>query len=129
MSIESAIYADLTTYASITAIAGARGYWATIPYNATLPAWAYQRVGTHRELMHNGVFPHVTAVLQFTCQATTLVSAKSLADAIRTRLHGYHGTMSGVTVHRVSVENDQDGEADEDGATVRLDATVYYTET
>jgi len=127
-TIEEAIYTDLTTFAAVTAIASTRGYPELIPETASMPAWAYQTISANREPVHSGSSGLTEQVIQITCQAASYASAKALAAAIRARLHGYKGTLSGVKVHRIVVDNDQDGLADEDGATVRLDVSVFYTE-
>jgi len=127
-TLEEAIYTDLTTFAAVTAIASTRGYPELIPETAAMPAWAYQTISANREPIHSGSSDLTEQVIQITCQAASYASAKALAGAIRARLHGFKGTLSGVKVHRIVVDNDQDGLADEDGATVRLDVSVFYTE-
>lgn len=127
-TIEEAIYTELTTFAAVTAIASTRGYPELIPETAAMPAWAYQTISANREPIHSGSSDLTEQVIQITCQAASYASAKALAGAIRARLHGFKGTLSGVKVHRIVVDNDQDGLADEDGATVRLDVSVFYTE-
>jgi hypothetical protein len=127
-TIEEAIYTELTTAAAVIAIAGTRGYPELIPETAAMPAWAYQTISANREPIHSGSSDLTEQVIQITCQAASYASAKALAGAIRARLHGFKGTLSGVKVHRIVVDNDQDGLADEDGATVRLDVSVFYTE-
>lgn len=127
-TIEEAIYTELTTAAAVIAIAGTRGYPELIPEVSAMPAWAYQTISANRETVHSGSSGFVDKVIQITCQAVSYASAKALAGAIRARLHGYRGTLSGVKIHRIVVDNDQDGLADEDGATVRLDVAVFHTE-
>ena len=127
-TIEEAIYTDLTTAAAVIAIASTRGYPELIPEVSAMPAWAYQTISANREPVHSGASGLTEQVIQITCQAASYASAKALAGAIRARLHGFKGTLSGVKVHRIVVDNDQDGLADEDGATVRLDVSVFYTE-
>ncbi len=127
-TIEEAIYTELTTAAAVIAIAGTRGYPELIPETAAMPAWAYQTISANREPIQSGSSDLTEQVIQITCQAASYASAKALAGAIRARLHGFKGTLSGVKVHRIVVDNDQDGLADEDGATVRLDVAVFYTE-
>lgn len=127
-TIEEALYTDLTTAAAVVAISGTRGYPELIPETSALPAWAYQTISANREPVHSGSSNLTEQVIQITCQAITYATAKSLASAIRTRLHGFKGTLSGLKIHRITVDNDQDGLADEDGATVRIDVSVFYTE-
>lgn len=127
-TIEEALYSDLTTAAGVVAIAGTRGYPELIPEISALPAWAYQTITSNREPVHSGSSGLTEQTIQITCQAVTYASAKALAAAIRARLHGFKGTLSGLKVHRITVDNDQDGLADEDGATVRVDVSVFYTE-
>lgn len=129
-TIEQVVYADLTTGAGATAMGNAKGYPLMIPAKATMPAWCYQRVAAKRETMHQGAQTMTTVVLQFTVQAATYGEAKALAEVIRARYHGVgRSTLGGITVHRMTVDSDQDGLADEDGATVRIDVTVFFTET
>lgn len=130
VSLEEAIYADLSTEASVIALAGTRGYPELIPNGVALPAWAYQRIDSDREkvLTHARATPVQEGTVQITCQAATYAAAKGLAAAIVARLHGFKGTLGGLTVHRIVVGGDQDGLADEDGATVRMDVRAMYSE-
>lgn len=128
-TLEEALYADLTVSASaVVALSGTRGFPELIPETAALPAWAYQTISTNREPVHGGSSGLTEQVMQITCQATTYAGAKALAAAIRARLHGFKGTISTVKIHRTVVDNDQDGLVGEDGATVRMDVSVFYTE-
>ena len=128
MTLEEALLADLTgNAAAVVAIAGTRGYPELIPAGVEMPAWAYQTISANREPAHDGPTGMTEQVIQITCQAATYGEAKALARAIRARWHGYRGTR-GVQVFRAVVDNDQDGLADEDGATVRVDISVFYAE-
>lgn len=132
MLIEEAIYGELSTDSGVTALAGTRGYPQVVPQDATLPAWAYQRISGERILAHDGVTGLARGRFQISCVASSYSGAKALAAAIRGCLDGYNGILggvSGVDVHQARIENEYDGYGLATGQqTVRLDVNILYTE-
>ena len=131
MNLEEGIYTELSTDSGVTAIAGTRGYPLVIPQDASLPAWAYQRISGPRVLAHDGPTGLAQARVQFTCTAGSYDEAKSLANAIRGALDGFKGMLGGgVFVGYAHVENEIDGyQSASSLVTVRLDVNFLYKET
>lgn len=129
MNIEEAIDSYLKGHATVSALAGERGYPMTISQKAAgLPAYAYQVI-SHNEIMdHDGLSKIRTVRVQFTCQAGSYEASKELARAIGDALRGYKGVMgSGVFVETGQVLNEFDGYGSVgDVFVVRVDVALMY---
>lgn len=132
MLIEEALYGELSTDSGVAALASTRGYPLVIPQDATLPAWAYQRIYGPRVLTHEGPSGLAKARIQITAIAATYDGAKDLAAAIRAALDGFAGMLGGtggVAVKYCHVDNEFDGFGQVTGIeTVRLDVDFLYVE-
>ncbi len=132
MNIEEALYYHLSHDAGVIILAGARGYPQVIPQDASLPAWAYQRISGPRLLAHDGPTGLASPRFQITCTGNTYGEAKNLCNAIRVALDGFRGLMGGaggVQVESVGVENEIDGYNQATGKqTVRLDLLIWHKE-
>jgi hypothetical protein len=132
MNIEEALYSKLTGDAGVAALVVARIYPNVVPQDIAMPAVAYQRISTVRDMAHDGPTGVAHARFQFTISASTYSSARNVANAIRVALDGFSGLMGGVggvTVEAVFVENDFDGYNQAGGEqVVRMDALVIHQE-
>ena len=132
MNIEEALYNKLSTTSGVTTICSTRIYPNVIPQDAAMPAVAYQRISTVRDMAHDGPTGMAHARFQFTCSAALYSTARSLANAIRVALDGFSGTMGGaggVAVEASFVENDSDGYNQAGGEyVVRLDVRIIHHE-
>lgn len=88
--------------AQVTSIGN--GYPVEVPQDASYPAWSYQVIDDDQSLTHSGAtgFSQARVQIDIMAQETASLSgygaAKGLADAVRTKLDGFSGTMGGVTV-------------------------------
>lgn len=122
------VYA-LRAEAAVTSMVGQRIFPITVPQDATLPAIAYQRVDSPRDMAHDGPSGLVWPRVQVTCIAARYETAKLLAREVRRALNGVQGTINGVAVGGVFVEDDLDGHGEaSDVWTVRMDVIIYHTE-
>lgn len=86
MSVESDIYSALTGYAGLSALVSTRVYPQVIPDGATLPAVAYQRVGTEPVQTLHGTVPAARARFSFSAWAATYADALSVIAQVRAAL-------------------------------------------
>lgn len=86
-----------------------RVYPSRVPENPTYPTVTYQRFVTERIYSHGGPSGLAYPRFQIDSYADTYAVAKQSANAIRTLLDGYKGTMaSGVYVSSCMSKNDRD---------------------
>lgn len=107
--IDEALYSLLIAYAGLTALVSTRIYPMHLPQQPTLPAVSYQRISSgRRDVHHGGITAVAETIFQVSCWATTLKSAKDIAAAVRTRMHGYNGTVGSVKIFSSRVINEVD---------------------
>ena len=98
-----AFESDLTTYlkanGGVAALVAARIYPLRLPQVPTFPAIVYQNISTVvLDHNHGGAGRLLRARLSFSCWAGSHAGADALADALRTALDGYSGTMTSTVV-------------------------------
>jgi uncharacterized protein DUF3168 len=108
--IEAGLFTLLSTNAGISALVATRIYPLRIPEGATLPAVAYHKVTGPRTHSKDGDMSLSHPRFQVTCWAKDYSDAKAVRDAVIAALDGFTdgGTMGGVVVDQVIVENDLD---------------------
>lgn len=128
MSIETALYSYLTSYAGLTALVSDRIYPLVIPEQASLPAIAYQRISTRITYSHDGDSELDRPRFQFACVASTAKAAREVAEQVVAALSGYSGTMSGLNVGASFIENQLDGYEPQptDAYVMRVDALIWH---
>lgn len=90
MNAEGAIWSAILASAPVTALVGTRVYPMMLPQGPTFPAVVYQRISTVPDMLVDG--PGFAPIrMQLSMWATTFGGARTLADAVVTALHGYHG--------------------------------------
>jgi hypothetical protein len=90
MNAEGAIWSAILASAPVTALVGTRVYPMMLPQGPTFPAIVYQRISTVPDMLVDG--PGFAPIrMQLSMWATTFDGARTLADAVVTALHGYHG--------------------------------------
>lgn len=104
--MEKGLYSLLSANSPQTA-AAARIY-PRLPQNATYPVIRYQRIETTRQQSLDSNVGVVAATIQLDCIATSYSAAKSLADEVRSILHGYSGTWSTLQCQNVMLESEND---------------------
>lgn len=105
-------------------LAGTRIY-PRLPQGVTFPAILYQRLGTDRRqaLDSNVGVTEVTTMLE--CKAESYSEAKTLADEVRTILHGYSGSWSTLKCLNCMLSG-EDEESEQDGDRVTHTVTHIY---
>jgi hypothetical protein len=92
--IEVGLRTLLITDAQIAAILGTRVYPLILPQGPTLPAATYFKVSGEDQISNSGSQDYGWARYQIDAWATTFTAAQTLADLIRSRLHGFNGAVT-----------------------------------
>ncbi len=111
MSIEIAIRARLAGFAGLSALVGTRIYPNFIPEGSTLPAIAYEVISAERESAMGADIGTSHFRIQLTIFATSYSETGQLLDvATQTRLalQRFSGTVAGVEICNIFIENDLD---------------------
>ena len=90
--LEKGLYSVLTSNSPQTS-AGTRIY-PKLPQGVTFPCILYQRMGTQRRQSINSNVGVTEATVMVDMGAESYSAVKTLADEVRTILHGYSGTWS-----------------------------------
>ena len=109
MAIEEAIYTLVTGNASVKALIGLRLLPGVIPQDTRLPAAAYQVISTGRNYNHDGQSSISTPVIGFTFDSRSIDEARSVAEAVRQVLSGYHGEVGSVKIGSIFLINQFEG--------------------
>ncbi len=108
MTIEEAVRTYLIADTPLAALVAQRIYPIVAPQTITTDYVLYERVSGNPFQDHGGSGSLSWVRLGFLACATTYTAAKAIAAAIRTRLDGYHGTLSGIVVASILSEEDAD---------------------
>ena len=119
MSIESAIYSRLSTFAGLTALISTRIYPLKLPQTVTYGAVTYSKVSGLRNHQHGGSAQVAEPRFQITAYHTSYASLKGITKQIRLALDAYSGTVSGTKLFFCFLLNETDLYDD--------DTKVYYT--
>ncbi len=112
MEIEEALVAYLKTK-NITKI-----YPDEIPQNVNLPAATYIKISDIKDHYLTGICELERPIFQFTAYAFTKSAAKTLAKLIKTALNDYQGTLSGIEIQKIELQNELSNlETSPDGTT------------
>lgn len=88
--------------------AGSRVYPLLLPQDATFPAVTYQQISRTQEHAY-GVEAGVLSVrVQVDSWAESYAAARSLADEVAAALSRYNGTINGVTVRDIVLDNERE---------------------
>jgi hypothetical protein len=114
---EAALVSLLVTGAGnpVAALIGTRAYPLVLPQNPAVPAIRYQRISTTRgpyRALGTGRAEYAKPRFQLDCYATTAAGAKALADAVRIALDGFAGTVAGISIGSMALE-DEDADLEE----------------
>lgn len=127
--VEEALVTRLRAVAGVTAIASTRTYIMEAPQGTTLPFIAITAVSIPRELAHDGATTVTKGLFQVSCISSLPSTAKTLAKAVVAALHGFRGTVAGVTLFYAQVVNETDLADPDYGYQVAIDVEVSYQET
>ena len=129
MSIEKVIYSKLSGDSDVSALVATRIYPVNLPQKPTYPAIVYTRISGERAYSLGGPSDLASPRFQIDCFASTYSAAKDLASKIRSAINGFRGTVAGVLVQGVFLENDNDiFEDDFSVYRVSSDYFIHYKE-
>jgi hypothetical protein len=74
----------------------------------TFPAIRYSRITTSRTLSLNSTVGVTNATIQVDSFASSYSDAKTLADEVRTALHGFSGTLGTLKARLIKLETEND---------------------
>lgn len=127
--IDEALFSLITSDDGCAEQLGTRVYPLMIPQNAALPAACYQTITTQRKYTLREPSHTPAARMQITIKAASYDNAVVVANLIRELLEGYSGTVMGVEIAGVFLENEYDGfNLDTKSYTVRQDYRIQYKE-
>lgn len=128
------IYSILANDADVAALVGTRIYPMFVPQGASMPAITYQRIVGVRDHVLDGTTEMAEAVYQINCWSDEYSETRDLADAVRGALDDYEGTVGGVVIQNIHLEDEDDLSDRIPGVDVlnrhakRLDFTVWFNE-
>jgi hypothetical protein len=94
--------------AAISNLVSTRIYPFPPPQNGTLPAITYGLISSTRTYDLVSDLNKVRARVQIDCWGSTKRSAYQVAAAVRNRLSGFYGSMSGTQVHFIMLDTERD---------------------
>lgn len=104
--IEEALRTYLLTKTALTALVSTRIYPDFIPPDAAFPCVQYFKVSDIKDHTLTGQSELERPVFQFSAYATTKASARAVANQIKTALCDYAGTLSGIEIQKVQLNNE-----------------------
>lgn len=111
--LEKGLFAVLSGNSPQTS-AGSRIY-PRLPQGVTFPAIRYTRIATDRTQSLNANVGVTVATVAILCGAESFSEAKTLADEVRTILHGYSGAWSTLLCHNCSLDDEDDSQVEQEG--------------
>lgn len=107
-TIEEAIVKVLSDSTTVGAQAGDRIYPSVIPQGGTVPAVTYQLISDPHIRALDGVDVLVPARFQINCWAATYIAACNLDTVVREVLDDFSGTILGVVIHIINLDDSDD---------------------
>jgi hypothetical protein len=134
-SPEAVLRVALANSTAVSSLVGTRVYPVVAPVEAVYPFVTWRRVAVQRlqTLSIPAGTPKVT--LDYSIYGATYDQARQVADAMRTVLDGYTGTVDNTTVQRANVENETDDFVTLTGAelppsySITMTVETWWTET
>ena len=122
--MEIALRALLIADTGVAAKVSSRVYWKRRSQNdSLLPAIVLTKVSAPRDYNMDGPNNLIESRVQADCYGETYADAKTTAMAVIAAVNGFSGTVSGVVIQRVSIENERDNDGKESVA----DRHLYLT--
>ena len=108
-SIEEALFYKLANDTAVKALVASRVYPVLMPQDVTLPCLTYQRISTPRLHTHDKAGGTAHPRFQITVWDDNPKDVATLANAVRTCLDGFKGTVSTVVIQAILSDDDNDG--------------------
>ena len=127
MSINTALYSRLSSFAGLFALVGNRIYPVLIPESAQLPAVAYSLISTP-EIHAMNADPTINGPrYQISCRSATFSSAEDVAEQVKLALKDYSGTVEGIVIQRIFYKDEKHfDEPDTKTFHIAIDFIVWY---
>lgn len=106
--IGKTIRTRLLAVSAVTDIVSTRIYPIVLPQGCTLPAIRYRRISGGSDEHIRGTTGAANSWVQIDCYATSYAAVEALAEQVRLAIHTYRGTVGGVDIHSVELQNRMD---------------------
>jgi len=106
--LEAGLYTYVSADVTLTGLISDRLYPLLAPQESPAPYVTFQRISTNRTYDLAGPNHLTRCRIQFDCYGVTLLSAKTVAEAVRERIDGYMGSMGSIVVQSVMRANELD---------------------
>lgn len=113
MSLETAVYALLSSQAAITDLVSDRMYFMERPQESDLPALEFYHNGYQPEMTMSGACSLTTAQVELNIYAATPDEITTIREAVRLTLAGYRGTAGATSIQRITFQDAQEFVLDE----------------
>lgn len=80
----------------------------TVPASIAPPKITLQRTKQASGYSNDGPVSITTVWIQVNCITTSVTASRTLADAVRTTVSGYHGTTGGTVIGAIFIEAERD---------------------
>lgn len=110
MGVESALYDHLRTSGPVAELVGTSIYPVNAPVSVPVPRIIYQKISESKAEHTGGACGLTSCLFQFSCWADNELQAVAISQAVRNRIHGFHGAMGAelLYVHAVLFDGSTD---------------------
>jgi len=123
MTIEEAIMTYLLAYSGLTALVGRKIFYEELPQGTVLPAVSIIKISDVKDHTLTSQLENERPIFQFTCFALTKASSRLVANQLKLALQDYSGTLSGIEIQKIELQNELSNLDTTSDGTVRV-----YTE-
>lgn len=120
MHIRQALMTYLLAHPGLAALVSTRIHYNSVPQGSAYPVVCIIPVSDVKDHLLSGQCTLERPIYQFTAYATTDAGAVAVADQLKAALSDYHGTMSGIQVQKIELQNELFGEFSLNDGTLRL---------
>jgi hypothetical protein len=106
MDIEEALTAYLLAQSGLTALIARRLYFDSLKLGTDLPAVVCINISDVKLHTLTGQYANERPMYQFSAYGSTRAEARAVANQLKTALIDYHGTLSGVVVNKIELQNE-----------------------
>jgi len=107
--IEESLRTYLLTQSGLTALIVNRVMPDEYTAGVTLPAVTYQKISDVKDHLLTGQSTVERPVFQYTTYARSRAVARSVTNQLKTALCDYSGTLSGIVVQKIELQNEMSG--------------------
>lgn len=125
---EQGIIELLRADGTVSGLVSTRAYFAEAPQSAALPFIVLTRISGVRDLVIGGSVDLVDARIQIDYLASTMLAARTIANACRSVLNGYRGTTASTNYQMIKLLDEADANEESDIFRVTADYQVMYLE-